>query len=187
MTVRVMFVSPAMNAALRQARFDDGAAVEPAGLAKAGAAASALPGADRYGCAPSLRCRQTATALGLDTEPVADLGDLDVGRWRGRSLEELAACDADAVAAWLSDPGAAPHGGESLSALVERVGGWLDRASDGSGRILAVAEPAAVRAAMVHALGLPLTVFWRLDVAPLTLTVLTGRTGRWNLQCGQPL
>ncbi|MEV4433171.1 histidine phosphatase family protein [Streptomyces sp. NPDC049555] len=182
-----MFVSPAMNAALRQARFDDGAAVEPAGLAKARTAAATLPRADRYGCAPSLRCRQTATALGLDTEPVAELGDLDVGRWKGRSLEEVAGCEADSVTAWLSDPDAAPHGGESVSALVERVGGWLEGASAGSGRILVVAEPAAVRAAMVHALGLPLPLFWRLDVAPMTLTVLTGRAGRWNLQCGQPL
>ncbi len=53
--------------------------------------------------------------------------------------------------------------------------------------MLAVAEPAVVRAAIVHALGLPPALFWRLDVPPLTLTELTGRSGRWNLRCGRPL
>ncbi|MFE6133610.1 histidine phosphatase family protein, partial [Streptomyces sp. NPDC056437] len=42
-------------------------------------------------------------------------------------------------------------------------------------------------AVTVHALGLPTEVFWRLDVAPLTLTELSGRAGRWNLRCGRPL
>jgi hypothetical protein len=39
----------------------------------------------------------------------------------------------------------------------------------------------------VGALGLPLSVFWRLDVPPLTVTELSGRAGRWNLRLGRPL
>ncbi|MFD5204753.1 histidine phosphatase family protein, partial [Streptomyces sp. NPDC058375] len=52
---------------------------------------------------------------------------------------------------------------------------------------LAVAETAVVRAAVVHALRLPSEAFWRLDVAPLTLTELSGRSGRWNVGLGRPL
>ncbi|MEV6671209.1 histidine phosphatase family protein [Streptomyces sp. NPDC051162] len=187
MTVRVMLVSPAMNMALRQPRFDDGASLDHVGLRQARAAAGALPEAGRYLRGPSTRCRETADALGLDAEQAGDLRDLDVGRWHGRTLDDVSTAEPRAVATWLSDPLATPHGGESLSALTARVGGWLDAGSDESGRILAVVEPAVVRAAAVHALGLPLHTFWRLDVPPLTLTTLTGRSGRWNLRCGQPL
>ncbi|MEU5052851.1 histidine phosphatase family protein [Streptomyces sp. NPDC021096] len=189
MTVRVMLISPAPGPALRAARFDDDTPLDEAGTRLARAAAGSLPGGARAFTAPSERCRQTASALGLDADPAPGLRDLEVGRWRGRSLEELAAGEPEAVGAWLADPGAAPHGGESVLALIARVGGWLDGLADGGGggRVLAVADPSVVRAAAVHALALPPAVFWRLDVAPLTLTELTGRAGRWNLRCGRPL
>ncbi|MDH6188459.1 broad specificity phosphatase PhoE [Streptomyces sp. CZ24] len=54
-------------------------------------------------------------------------------------------------------------------------------------RLLAVVEPAVVRAAVTHALALPPAAFWRLDTGPLTLTTLTGRPGRWNPATGPPL
>ncbi|MYW28196.1 histidine phosphatase family protein, partial [Streptomyces sp. SID2119] len=43
MTVRVMLVSPAMNAALREARFDGDAPLDRAGERSARAAAAAVP------------------------------------------------------------------------------------------------------------------------------------------------
>lgn len=111
-----------------------------------------------------------------------------MGRWSGARLTEVSADEPDRVAAWLADPSAAPHGGESLLELCARVGAWLDslRGSD-DGPVLGVAEPAVIRAAAVHALDLPPQAFWRLDVAPLTVTELSGRSGRWNLRCGRPL
>ncbi|MDT0447972.1 histidine phosphatase family protein [Streptomyces hesseae] len=190
MTVRALLLSPAVGSALRAARFDDDSPPDERGVAQARAAAGAVPRASRQLSAPSLRCRETAAALGLSPEPAPALADLAVGRWRGRSLDELAVAEPEAVAAWLADPGAAPHGGESLLALVERVGAWLDGLGgqdDGDGRVLAVAEPAVIRAAVVHALALPPQAFWRLDVRPLTLTTLSGRAGRWNLRCGEAL
>ncbi|MFF4224417.1 histidine phosphatase family protein [Streptomyces abikoensis] len=189
MTVRAMFLSPVTGPALREARFDDGSALDERGIARARAVAGAVPRASRQFTAPSRRCRETAAALGLspEPEPVAGLADLDVGRWRGLSLDEVAVAEPEAVAAWLGDPGAAPHGGESVLALVGRVGAWLDGLGDGDGRVLAVAEPAVIRAAVVHALALPPEAFWRLDVQPLTLTALSGRAGRWNLRCGEAL
>ncbi|MFW6689656.1 histidine phosphatase family protein [Streptomyces sp. MAR4 CNX-425] len=189
-----MLVTPAINAELRHAVFGadeplDAAGRRAAERAGARAAVSLRTRAPAY-AAPSVRCRQTADALGLAAEPEAELADWDVGRWRGRGLEELAAAEGEAVRGWLTDPAAAPHGGESLLQLRGRVGVWLDGlagGADASGRVVAVAEAAAVRAAVVHALDLPSEAFWRLDVPPLSRTELTGRAGRWNLTCGAPL
>ncbi|WP_371483120.1 histidine phosphatase family protein [Kitasatospora sp. NBC_00315] len=54
------------------------------------------------------------------------------------------------------------------------------------GPLLAVVEPDVVRAAVLHALGVPGPAFWRLDVRPLSVTELSGRAGRWNVRCGGP-
>ncbi|MGA5470497.1 histidine phosphatase family protein [Streptomyces arboris] len=203
MTVRVMLVAPAMNAALREARFDGDAPLDRAGERSARAAAAAVPRSGAVLSGPSERCLGTAAALGLTARAEPALTGWDLGRWTGRRLDEVGAAEPDAVAAWIGDPSAAPHGGESLRALVERVGGWLDGAGAGAGAgdtlgaggapdardrsVLAVAEPAVVRAAVVHALALPVEAFWRLDVAPLVLTELSGRSGRWNVRLGRPL
>ncbi|MGH3323130.1 MAG: histidine phosphatase family protein, partial [Streptomyces sp.] len=102
----------------------------------------------------------------------------------GRTLEEVAATEPEAVPVWLSDPEVAPHGGESVRELCARTEGWLDRLAAEAGRVVAVVEPDVVRAAVVCALGAPAQGFWRVDVEPLTATGLSGRTGRWNLRPG---
>lgn len=187
MTSRVLLVSPAMSASLRQARFDDGGSLDAGGAARARSAAGSLPSAARVLASPSARCLETAAALGLEGVPVPELAGLDVGRWRGRTLDEVGAAEPDAVGRWLTDPGYAPHGGESVRELCARVGRRLAGARDLEGRTLAVVEPEVVRAAVVEALGMPVAAFWRLDVPPLTVTELSGRAGRWNLRLGRPL
>lgn len=187
MTSRVTFVSPATSPSLRQARFYDGDSVDDAGAARARSAAGALPPYTRVIISPSVRCRETARALGLDGVATPELAGLDVGRWRGRTLEEVGAAEPEAVGRWLADADWAAHGGESVRDVCERVGRWLDTAQDTDGRTVAVVEPEVVRAAVVHVLGLPAAAFWRLDVPPLTATEFSGRAGRWNLRLGQPL
>ncbi|WP_406862188.1 histidine phosphatase family protein [Streptomyces sp. HUAS MG47] len=187
MTVRLTLIAPALNSALREARFAD-APLDPAGRAEAEAVAGGLrAGGARVRISPSERCRETARALGLGAaaEPRAALAGCAMGRWAGRRLDAVAAEEGPAVAAWLSDPSAAPHGGESLRAVRERVGVWLDGLEPG--RVLAVVEPDVLRAAVVHALTLDDTALWRLDARPLTATHLSGRAGRWNLHLGEPL
>ncbi|MEU2927749.1 histidine phosphatase family protein [Streptomyces sp. NPDC007251] len=187
MTSRVLLVSAAMSVSARQARFDDGGSLDDGGAARARAAAGSLPSAVRVLTSPVARCRETAVALGLGGVPARELAGLDVGRWRGRTLDEVGAAEPDAVGRWLTDPECAPHGGESVHDLCGRVARWLADAQALEGRTLAVVEPEVVRAAVVGALGLPLSVFWRLDVPPLTVTELSGRAGRWNLRLGRPL
>jgi len=64
-------------------------------------------------CGPERRCLDTAAALGL--WPVIDpaLAELDVGDWPARGLSDLERDDPAGLHAWLTDPVAAPHGGES--------------------------------------------------------------------------
>ncbi|MFZ4300813.1 histidine phosphatase family protein [Streptomyces cinereoruber] len=187
MTVRLTLVPPAASEALREVRFDADGPLDPAGLARAEALATAFGPATRAYASPSARCLGTARALGLRAEPAAGLAGCDMGRWRGRTLDDVAATEEAGLAAWLADPEAAPHGGESLRALRVRVGVWLDALREGSGRVTAVAEPDVVRAAAVHALGVPDEAARRLDVRPLTAVHLSGRGGRWNLRIGEPL
>lgn len=196
MTTRVTLISPALSTALREARFADGP-LDATGLRQAEAVrgtvavAEQRASADRVFASPSVRCKQTAEALGLAAEPLPELRTCGMGRWRGMRLDEVSASDPQGVATWLADPTTAPHGGESLKALHTRVGHWLDAlgadARPRSARVLVVAEPDVVRALTVHAIGAPTRVFWRIDVAPLTVTELSGRNGRWNLRSGRPL
>ncbi|WP_330461499.1 histidine phosphatase family protein [Streptomyces sp. NBC_00820] len=187
MTTRVVLVSPATSPELREARFGGGGSVDERGAARARAAAGSLPGAVRTLISPSARCRETAAELGLHGLDAPELAPLDVGRWRGRTLDEVGAAEPEAVARWLADPSGAPHGGESVEDVCARVGGWLESAAQVPGRTVAVVEPEIVRAAVVHALGIPAAAFWRLDVPPLTATELSGRAARWNVRLGSPL
>ncbi|MFE1434530.1 histidine phosphatase family protein [Streptomyces griseoaurantiacus] len=187
MTSRVTLLSPATSPSLRRALFYDGDALDEAGAARAREAAGVLPAPARVLLSPSARCRGTAAALGLEGVAAAELAGLDVGRWRGRALEEVAAAEPEAMARWLADPGSAPHGGESVEGLCARVARWLEEERGDAVRTLAVVEPEVVRAAVAGALSAPAAAFWRLDVPPLTLTELSGRAGRWNVRLGRPL
>ncbi|WP_432157726.1 histidine phosphatase family protein [Streptomyces sp. bgisy153] len=187
MTVRLVLVSPALSEALREARFDDGRPLDPVGLRRAREAAGTLPGAGPAFVSPTVRCRETAAAMGLDAVEDPALAALDAGHWRGETLAEVGAREPAALAAWLGDPGAAPHGGESVRAVCDRTAAWLDALPERVGRAVAVIEPELVRAAVVRALGAPDEAFWRADVPPLTAVELSGRAGRWNVRMGRPL
>ena len=141
-----------------------------------------LPRADRAWTSPALRARQTAAALGLDAAVEPALGDLDFGRWAGRTLAEVEAAEPLALAAWLADPATAPHGGEDFSSLRARVGAWLDQRRGETGRLVAVTHAAVIRAAVIHAIEATARSFGHIDVAPLSLTELTCTAGRWRLR-----
>ncbi|MER5484085.1 histidine phosphatase family protein [Streptomyces sp. NPDC002812] len=110
----------------------------------------------------------------------------DHGAWAGRSMDEVAGEDPEGLRRWMTDTSyAPPGGGESVEALIARVGAHLGALEPGTHRAV-VAGQGVVRAAVVGALELPATAFWRLDVRPGSVTTLTGRSGRWNLLVGQP-
>ena len=141
-----------------------------------------LPGMDCVLRSPALSAEQTAEGLGLraDIEPL--LRDCDFGRWTGRSLEEIAAQEPDALAQWLRDAEAAPHAGESFADVLERVANWMDGLGAQSGTVLAITHPTVMRAAIAGTLGAGAHAMFQIDVAPLTVVRLSGVGGRWKFK-----
>ena len=179
---RLALIRHATTDAVRRAAFPIDEPLDEGGLAAAAQLAGRLPRGDAV-CSPSVRARATAQAAGLEPEVEPLICECDFGMWAGRALEEVHAEQPEAVAAWMTDPDACPHGGESLSALLARVGGWMDAQAQLDGRAIAVTHGGVVRAAVVYALGAPAPAAWRIDVAPLTLTELHARDGRWTVTC----
>jgi broad specificity phosphatase PhoE len=136
---------------------------------------------------PARAARETAAALGFDAEVEMALSDCDYGRWRGLASKDVAEREPDEFAAWLGDTAAAPHGGESVAAVIERIGVWLTQSLAREGATLAVTHASVVRAAILNALGAGPSSFARIDVAPLSLARLSGHGQRWNLVALGPL
>lgn len=134
---------------------------------------------------PSARCARTAEALAIQATPDDALRDLDYGAWAGRSVQDIAAEDPHGLSAWLTDPDAAPHGGESVRRLCRRTAAWLGALPAGPGPILAITEASVIRAALVHALSVPVRSFRQLEVLPASAVTLTLRDGRWSTRSGR--
>lgn len=130
---------------------------------------------------PALRARETAAAAALEAQVEPLIGECDFGSWAGRTLAEVHEEDPGGARAWMAEPDACPHGGESLSALLARVGGWMDAQATCDGRAIVVTHAGVVKAAVVHALGAPAAAFWRVDVTPLAVTELHAHDGRWTV------
>ena len=79
-------------------------------------------------------CVETAARLGGPGKAIAQLGSCDFGSWTGRSLADVGASDPMGIRHWLADPHAKPHGGESLSELILRVGVAIDQSGWPEGR-----------------------------------------------------
>jgi len=178
---RLILVRHAATAATRAAAFPLDARPDRRALAAASRLAAIVPRRAEACSSPALRCVETARAAGVDPAPVPELAECDFGTWAGRSLAEVCREDPDGAEAWMTDPEARPHGGESLAAFVARVGGWLDSQGRGEGCTFAITHGGVVKAAVVGALGAPLEAFWRVDADPLAVTELHAHDGRWAL------
>lgn len=183
-TTRLVLIRHASTKATRAAAFPR--ADEPLdrfGVAAAEGLASSLPRGEIILSGPAARATATAAALGLDNvvvEPALD--ECDWGSWTGRCLADIHAADPASVSTWMNDPAAAPHGGESLLDVCARVRSWMDGLAGSGSRVVAVTHAGVIRAAVVVALDAPPAAFWRIDVAPLSHTVLHERDRRWTLR-----
>ncbi|MFJ4964015.1 histidine phosphatase family protein [Streptomyces sp. NPDC088729] len=142
-------------------------------------------GVDAVACSPLGRARRTAgpaaAALGVTPEVLDGLREVDFGWGEGRTIEEMAREDPDAVRRFREDadsgafPGSEPVGlaaaraTEALRDLARRHPG---------GRVLVVAHNTLLRIALCDLLGLPLGryrhAFPRLDNAALTEIEIRG-------------
>ncbi|MEU6347268.1 histidine phosphatase family protein [Streptomyces sp. NPDC046977] len=178
MAIHLTLLCAATETSGREAVFGD----EPAGKRLPGS--MALPAFVTHPLtirAPSARCARTAAALGLEPTVEPALRDLDYGRWKGHTRGEIAAMDPYGLSTWLTDPDAAPHGGESVRQLCDRAADWLVKLPRGTRPTLAVVEPAVARALLVHALSAPARTFWHLDVRPLSSVSLVSTDHGWQV------
>ena len=187
MTTRLDLLAHGASAATRTTRFPDDEPLEASAVGVLEELSGRLRSYDQVLTAPARAARETAAALGFDAEVEAALRDCDYGRWRGLAAKDVAEHEPEGFAAWLGDPEAAPHGGESVAAVIERIGVWLTQSLAREGATLAVTHASVVRAAVVNALGAGSSAFWRIDVAPLSLARLSGHGQRWNVVALAPL
>jgi broad specificity phosphatase PhoE len=154
--VRLTLISHAMTDALAAGRFPADEPINDTGrhLVEA-VAAFEFVGHTRQLTGPERRARQTAQLLGLQAATEPRLADLDCGRWRGEVLANIGPVDLEA---------------------------WLDSLTDDALRTVAVTHPAVIRAAILLALDTQAKSFWRIDIAPLSQTVMHFRGGRWTLR-----
>ncbi|MGD1169633.1 histidine phosphatase family protein [Mycobacterium seoulense] len=177
--VRLTLVSHAMTDAVAAARFPGDEPLNDMGRRQAEAAGGETCLRTKHFRAPERRARQTAELLGMAATADPLLADLNCGHWQGKRLQDVPPGD---LTVWLTDPTRAPHGGESITDLIQRVARWLDSLAESALPAVAVTHPAVIRAAIVHGLGLPPKSFWRIDVAPMSRTGLHLRSGRWTLR-----
>ena len=180
MTTRLDLLCSASTAGLRAAAFPVEEPLDLKGRAALARLAGLFQGYDAIFCSPALSAAETAQGLGLHASRAPALRDCDFGRWSGRALAEIGALEPDALALWLGDPQASPHGGESFAEVMMRVGRWMDGLPENSGAILAITHAVALRAAIVHAIGAPPRSLLSIDVAPLGRARLSRAGGVWR-------
>jgi len=178
---RLTWICHGATAASRKGQFPLDEPLESKAVEEAGSMA-ALPRADRIVTSPALRAHQTAEALRLEAGIDPALRDCDYGRWAGKAIVAIEAEEPENLVVWMTDPEAAPHGGESLFDLRARIAGWMDGQSALGGHVIAVSHVAIIRAAMTHVLQTPLSSFWLSDVEPLAIVRMTSNGRRWSLR-----
>ena len=103
------------------------------------------------------------------------MGPWNLGSWTGRPWHELD------VESWRVDPSFDRHGGESLTALLARVGALLDEWHSDRGRVAVVTHASVIKAAVIHALRAPPEAMWSLDIAPGSSTELHSTSSGWRV------
>jgi broad specificity phosphatase PhoE len=183
---RLTWICHGPTSANRQARFPLDEPLEEKAVTDTQAMANQIVRADRVLASPALRARQTAQALGLAAETAPALSDCDYGRWAGHAIATLHDSEPDLVAAWMTDIDAAPHGGESIAALADRLVPWMREQSGQGGHTVAISHATNIRLAVLVALQAPLSSFWNIDVEPLSVVRMTSNGARWSLRFGRP-
>lgn len=187
MTPRISLIAHATTKALRAATFGGDDGLDDVGRAKAAALAGRLGRVDRVWCSPALRARETAAALGLEAEVDERLRECDFGRWAGRTFAQVVVREPRKLFNWMKNPATAPHGGETIEAVMQRVADWIEERGRDKGHTVAITHASVIRAAIVHVIGAALPSFWRIDVVPLSLTDLRTNGRRWVLRSLAPL
>jgi broad specificity phosphatase PhoE len=187
MPTRISLVAHGTTRDLRAATFGGDDRLDEVGLRKAEALKGSLGKVDAAYVSPALRARETAAALGLAATVDERLRETDFGSWAGLKFNQVMVRQPFKLLSWIRNPATAPHGGESIPAVMERVKAWIAERSKDSGHTVAVTHASVIRAAIVYAIESDLRSFWRIDVVPLSRTDLRTNGRRWVLRSLAPL
>ncbi|MFQ6347497.1 histidine phosphatase family protein [Pseudomonas sp. R11F] len=180
-TTRLTLICHASTQALKRGRFARDEPVDMDWQQAALSLAGRFKRAPRVVCGPELRTWQTARMFAEQPQVDPCLREYDFGRWQGQPLETIQQSEPQALQDWLGDSNAAPHGGESVTQLCERVGHWLHNLEQTPGHVLAVTHPFVIRAALLQVMQCAPAAFGAIDVEPLSSTELRFN-GRWRLR-----
>jgi broad specificity phosphatase PhoE len=175
---RLTLICHAATSLQKQGRFADDECVAMDWQGAALSLANRYPKNTHLLCAPELRARQTAGLYGCEAVIDDALRDGDLGRWKGQRLSHL---DSDELQVWLTNSASAPHGGESVDQVCRRVAQWMQTLEAQPGHIVAITHPFVIRAALLHVMQCPVSMFYRIDVEPLSATELRFNTV-WRLR-----
>ena len=175
---RLTLICHAITPLQTQGRFSDDESVTMDWQGAALSLAGRYKQQARLVCGPEVRARQTAGLFGNNAQVEPALRDLDVGIWKGQAIGQL---DSETLNTWATDSTSAAHGGESVGQLCMRVGQWLKSLETQPGHVIAVTHPFVIRAAMLYVMQLPVLMFYRIDVEPLSSVELRFN-GYWRLR-----
>jgi broad specificity phosphatase PhoE len=130
---------------------------------------------------PARPARETAAALAADAPVDLSFADLDYGRWHGRSIRDVHDEDPQGLAAWLSDPASAPHGGESIEQLAARVTSGLELYARGEPHVI-VTHAIVVKIVLARVLDAPIASVYAMDLEPLAPVTIVGGQAHWRLR-----
>jgi broad specificity phosphatase PhoE len=184
---RITLICHATTRALRSATFGGDDSLDDAGRKKAESLAGSLSRIDHCWTSPAAAARETAAALNLTANPDERLRNCDFGRWNGLRFQQLLLREPRKLVRWIRDPASAPHGGESIPQVLERVAAWIHERSRDPGHTVAITHATVIRAAIVHVIQAQVPSFWRIDVLPLSRTEFRTNGRRWVLRSLAPL
>jgi ribonuclease H / adenosylcobalamin/alpha-ribazole phosphatase len=140
-------------------------------------------GADRVVTSPLLRTRQTAEIvsehLGLPAPEVhPELAEADFGRWDSLTFSEVNDLSPGRLKAWLASPDLPPPGGESYTAVAQRVAVGLSALLEryAGRRVVVVSHTTPIKCMVQSVLRTPSASAYRFELAPCSLTTV----GAWR-------
>lgn len=133
-----------------------------------------IGGIDAVVCSPARRAQQTAQMLTDDYTVIDDLHEMDFGTWEGLTFGQAHDKDPELHSTWLSDPAAAPPGGESLNQVSRRIKGVLAELTDthGPANIVVVTHATPIKALIKLALDAAPAIYYRTQIDLSSLTII---------------
>lgn len=162
----------------------------PVCAATSAALARALPAEAAWYVTPLSRTRATAEAIfaaGYAAAALAvehDLIEQHFGALQGIAHAELPRhLKRPPHPFWIIDPDETPEGGESSTGMLARVGPALERlaARHAGGQVVVVAHGGSIRAAVAHAMGIPMRAALHFSIRNQSVTRLARAADGWHV------